>query len=129
MKKSLNQPLPPEQEHSDGPNQQFDHLLPQFSSSFPSFLSRPHPADHEQHSGDAADDGDFGDFEKSDWKQQPVRGGTPVHLSARVSGAVHTGEAHPLSAAHAGHFVAGIRALPHQAEVCTLCKGSKPEKT
>lgn len=110
MSLTLSQPLPPEQE-------QLQHLSQPFPSSFPSLLPRPHSGDYKQHRGDAADDRDSGDVEKSDRKQRPVRG-----LSARVSGAVHTGEAHSLSAAHAGHLVAGIRPLPHQAEVGTLSR-------
>lgn len=103
-------------------------LFPITVFSFPSLLPRPHAGNQKQLSGDSADDGVSGDFEKSHRKQQPVTGGTGTHLPARVSGAVHAREARPLSAAHAGHFVAGIRPLPHQAKVSAYGKTIQPPK-
>lgn len=108
--------------------QKLPHLSLTFSSSFQSLLPRPHSGNHEQHSGETGDDEDSGGFGKSHRKWQPVRGGTPAHLSARVAGAVHTREACPLSTAHAGHLVAGICPLPHQTQVRSFSKSIEPEK-
>lgn len=116
-----------EQEHSND-LQKLPHLSLTFSTSFQSLLPRPHSGNHEQHSGETGDDEDSGGFGKSHRKRQPVRGGTPAHLSARVAGAVHTREARPLSTAHAGHLVAGIRPLPHQTQVPSFSKPTEPEK-
>lgn len=96
-------------------------FIPPCLHSLSALLPRTHADNHQQHASVSAARGDPKPDGKRFGRTDGTRWRAHVNLPAWVSGAVHEGDAHPLSAAHGGDSVAGLHSLPHQKEVSAHC--------